>query len=210
MNVFCYLNNIKTKIRQTNRQTTEKNANQKRTDTNKSQILNLKQLKKQRDEAEMAAIHAEVCNELGPKVTPKEIRNEVSRRLRIKYTEKSQDMTNTEPTKKQTNERPEVNEDILDITEGKEGENNQGEYGKREESQIQTQKTDDLKLNKDKSKNKPNSNIKNSNDELEQKYKRKYYTVILKGPGIIEYRHDIHRRINELERCTGIINPSLI
>ncbi|CAF1011912.1 unnamed protein product [Brachionus calyciflorus] len=48
------------------------------------------------------------------------------------------------------------------------------------------------------------------NHELELKYNRNKYTVIIHGNNIEEYSTNIFDRLDELKRCVGVVNPLLI
>ncbi|CAF1025179.1 unnamed protein product [Brachionus calyciflorus] len=48
------------------------------------------------------------------------------------------------------------------------------------------------------------------NDELELKYSRNKYTVMIHGNNLEDFSSNIFDRLDELKRCTGITNPSMI
>lgn len=49
--------------------------------------------------------------------------------------------------------------------------------------------------------------INEINEELELKYPRKTYSVLLFGNGLERYKKDIHQRVAEIERCVNVKSP---
>ncbi|CAF0951752.1 unnamed protein product [Brachionus calyciflorus] len=161
----------------------------------KAKPQSIKEQKRILEENEKEEIRSTVRNEK-ELIDEEEIDVEVNRRLRIRNMERKNNIPLyivTNKNKQQYRQDFNHNESTAD-------------HKSDEKSTQHRSQLDDIQLDL----NTNHTNTLERNHELELKYNRDKYSVVIHGNNIEDYSANIFDRLDELKRCVGVLNPGMI
>ncbi|CAF1124551.1 unnamed protein product [Brachionus calyciflorus] len=175
--------------------------NDKTSTDDKTKSHSIKEQKKKLEEAEKAEIITSIRNE-GNLYEENEIEAEVNRRLRIKNMERKQHIPLYIITKKNN-----TYNDIKNLECKLSAAPNEELVDKRPQNHINGKMKTANHIYRSEMTQEDREKI---NHELESKYNRNRYSVMIHGNNIETYSTNIFDRLDELKRCVGVSNPLMI